>query len=114
MWCHHRNEQAMTPYTAPGLKTIEEIAAEIWEIPVESIMVKTRKREVVEARQVLMAYRKQQTGKSSNRVGKEYSKDHATVLHAIKTVNNLRETDKVFRYKYEEFNRRVNQLTRSK
>ena len=100
----------MTPYSAPGMKTMEDVAAEVWEIPVEAIKTKTRQREVVEARQVLMVSRKQLTGKSLNMVGSEYSKDHATVLHAIKTVNNLIETDKVFRVKYETFIERMTQL----
>ena len=108
----------MNPYAIPGLKTkdevIADIVAEIWEVPKEAITTKTRQREVVEARQVLMTYRKIVTGKSLKKVGKEFGKDHATVLHAIRTVNNLVETDKVFHNKYKRFIERAYQLTQIK
>ncbi len=34
-------------------------------------------------------------------------KDHATVLHACKTVNNLIETDKHFKHQIEEIERKL-------
>jgi chromosomal replication initiator protein len=34
-------------------------------------------------------------------------KDHATVLHACKTVNNLIDTDKTFRHQIEEIERKL-------
>ena len=104
----------MSPYIAPGIKTIEDIASEIWKIPVESITTKTRKRDVVEARQVLMAYIKQQTSRRLNLIAKEYMKDHSTIFHAIKTVNNLKETNKEFRIKYESFIQQANQIPKIK
>lgn len=104
----------MSPYIIPGVKTIEDIACEIWQIPKESLYVKTRKREVVEARQVLMAYGKQKTGNSFAKVGKGFNKDHATVIHSVKTVKNLRETNKAFRDKYDTFIDIANKLTPTK
>lgn len=105
-------------YAIPGMKTkdeaVSDIVAEIWEVPKEALTTKTRQREVVEARQVLMTYRKLVTGKSLKKVGKEFGKDHATVLHAIQTVNNLIETDKVFHDKYKQFIERAYQLTHFK
>ncbi len=66
----------------------------------------TRKREIVKIRQIAMelSYRigmETQKNWSLVDVGTEIGeKDHATVLHAIKTVNNLRETDRAYNDKY--------------
>jgi hypothetical protein len=60
--------------------------------------IKTRKREIVQARQLAMYFSKQLTKNSLASIGAQCgNKDHATVLHACRTVNNLTETDKRFR-----------------
>lgn len=59
---------------------------------------KTRKREIVQPRQIAMYFAKILTKDSLASIGMKIgSKDHATVLHASKTINNLVETDKSFR-----------------
>jgi len=65
----------------------------------------TRKRRVVEARQVAMYYFKKVANHdlALARIGGFFGKDHATVLHAIRTVKNLLETDIVFKTYYEIF-----------
>jgi chromosomal replication initiator protein len=60
-------------------------------------MTKTRKREIVIARQVSMYYIKENTRLSLANIGAYFLRDHATVMHACKTVNNLRDTDRKFR-----------------
>ncbi len=61
----------------------------------------TRKREVVEARQIAMYAIKVQSSLSLSQIGLICGdKDHATVLHGIKTVANLWETSPVYRRKY--------------
>ena len=58
----------------------------------------TRKREIVQARQLAMYFSKKYTKTSLTIIGKKCgNKDHATVLHACKTVENLIETDKKFK-----------------
>ncbi len=59
---------------------------------------KTRKRNIVQARQLTMYFAKKYTKSSLISIGQECGgKDHATVIHALKTVENLIETDKQFR-----------------
>lgn len=87
----------------PGLKSPEEIAADIWGIQVEQLTEKTRKREVVEARQVLMNYRNTRLNLSQAKSGEPYGKDHCTVIWANKTVNGLLETNKEFIEKHSRF-----------
>ena len=62
------------------------------------IHTKSRKREVVQARQVAMYLAKTHTDFSTSKIGKFIgNKDHATVLHACKTVKGQCEVDKSFR-----------------
>ncbi|MBO5126789.1 MAG: chromosomal replication initiator protein DnaA, partial [Clostridia bacterium] len=62
------------------------------------IHTKSRKRDVVQARQVAMYLAKNNTELSTAKIGVLIGgKDHATVLHACKTIKELREVDKAFR-----------------
>jgi len=77
---------------------IQKIISDYFDIPVEKINSKTRKREVVQARQLSMYFSKRFTKSSLSTIGLHCgNKDHATVLHACRTINNLKETDKQFR-----------------
>ena len=60
----------------------------------EQLQSKSRKREIVFARQAVMFFLKRYSKETSERIGKHYNKDHATVIHALKAINNLIETDK--------------------
>lgn len=63
---------------------------------------KTRKKEVVFARQAAMHLCKKHTTQSVSRIGTLVGgRDHATVLHALKSVDNLLSTDNDFKEKYE-------------
>ena len=77
---------------------IQKVVSDYFDMPIELLKSKTRKREVVQARQIAMYYAKNHTKASLASIGAHCGgKDHATVLHAYRTVNNLIETDKQFR-----------------
>ena len=77
---------------------IQKVVCDYFDIPIELMKSKTRKREIVQARQLAMYFSKQLTKNSLANIGLHCgNKDHATVLHACKTVNNLIDTDKQFR-----------------
>jgi chromosomal replication initiator protein len=77
---------------------IQKIVCDYFDIPIETMKSKTRKREIVQCRQLAMFFSKQMTKSSLAMIGKHCgNKDHATVLHACKTVNNLADTDKRFK-----------------
>lgn len=82
--------------------TMEEIIKKVTEFyAVEPAVINTRsrKREVVLVRQVAMYLAKKYLDLSTSKIGQYIGKrDHATVLHACKTITNLAETDKQFRY----------------
>jgi chromosomal replication initiator protein len=87
---------------------IQKIICDYFEMPVDSLQSKTRKREIVQARQLAMFFSKMLTKSSLASIGAQIGKkDHATVLHACKTVANLIDTDKQFRTEVEEIERRL-------
>ena len=62
-----------------------------------AIHTKSRKREIVQARQIAMFLAKSYTSLSTSKIGKFIgNRDHATVLHACKTIKGQMEVDKGF------------------
>lgn len=81
-----------------SIEYIQKVVCDYFDLPIELMKSKTRKREVVQARQIAMYFSKKMTKSSLANIGMHCGgKDHATVLHACRTVNNLAETDKHFR-----------------
>ena len=78
------------------------------DIPSELLQTKTRKREVVQARQLAMYFCKNYTKYSLSYIGSQIGKkDHATVLYACKAVTDLIETDRNFKIQVEEIQRKL-------
>ncbi|MBQ8045986.1 MAG: chromosomal replication initiator protein DnaA [Bacteroidales bacterium] len=89
---------------------IQKVICDYFNLPIESIQSHTRKREIVQARQLAMYFAKKMTKSSLAIIGLQCgNKDHATVLHACKTVTNLTETDKKFRFWVEELEKKFKQ-----
>ena len=77
---------------------IQKIVSKYFDMDVATLQSKTRKRHVVQARQLAMYFAKRMTKSSLANIGNQIGqRDHATVLHACKTVENLTETDKQFK-----------------
>ena len=77
---------------------IQKVVCDSLDLPVESIQMTSRKREIVQARQLSMYFAKKITKSSLAVIGMQCgNKDHATVLHACKTIENLRQTDRYIR-----------------
>ena len=79
-----------------------------FEVSEEQFNSKKRTRNIALARQVAMylckSYTKMSLSAIGNAIGK---KNHATVLHAWKTINNLLETDKDFRHQLDDLHRKL-------
>ena len=87
---------------------IQKVVCDYFNLPIELLKSKTRKREVVQARQIAMYFAKKMTKSSLASIGAHCGgKDHATVLHACRTVNNLHETDKQFRSYLEDLEKKL-------
>lgn len=88
---------------------IQKVVCDYFTLPLELMKSKTRKREVVQARQIAMYFSKQLTKSSLATIGAHCGgKDHATVLHACRTVNNLLDTDKRFRVYIADIQKKIN------
>ena len=88
---------------------IQKVVCDYFDLPIELLKSKTRKREIVQARQIAMYFAKKMTKSSLANIGLHCGgKDHATVLHACRTVNNLSETDKHFRKYLEDLEKKLN------
>ena len=86
--------------------TIEEIVAKVCEhykMDEAVLHTKSRKREIVQVRQVAMYLAKKHTDISTSKIGHLIgNRDHATVLHACKIVKDLAEVDKSLKSDIEE------------
>ena len=77
---------------------IQKVVSDYFKMDVTTLQSKTRKRHIVQARQLAMFFAKKLTKASLANIGQQIGhRDHATVLHACKTVDNLAFTDKQFR-----------------
>lgn len=93
--------------------TIEEIIAKVcahYGLAESTIHTKTRKREIVQARQIAMYLAKKHTDHSSSKIGQLIgNRDHATVLHACKIMKDLVEVDKNFKNEVDEIENSIKQ-----
>lgn len=91
-----------------SLEKIQQVVCEHFNIPEELLQAKTRKREVVQARQLAMYFSKNLTKYSLSYIGNQIGKkDHATVLYACKAISDLMDTDRKFKLQVEEIQRKL-------
>jgi chromosomal replication initiator protein len=87
---------------------IKNIVCDYFQITVDEINSRTRKREIVQARQLAMYFSKKHTKFSLANIGMQCgNKDHATVLHAYRTVSDLLDTDKQFKVYVEDIEKKI-------
>ena len=86
---------------------IQKVVSDYFQMDVSTLQSKTRKRHIVQARQLAMFFSKKFTKASLASIGTKIGhRDHATVLHACKTVDNLAFTDKQFRKYVDDLNKK--------
>ena len=77
---------------------VQKVVCDYFNITRDALLSKTRKRQIVQARQIAMYMSRNLINCSLSTIGAEIGgKDHATVLHACTTVNDLMSTDKTFK-----------------
>jgi chromosomal replication initiator protein len=87
---------------------IQKTVSDYFQLDLETLQSKTRKRHVVQARQLAMFFAKKFTKASLANIGSQIGdRDHATVLHACKTVDNLVATDKQFKKYMEDIHKKL-------
>lgn len=90
------------------IDSIQQIVGEHFDIQVDQLKAKTRKRDIVQARQIAMYFSKEMTRHSLKTIGSYFGgRDHSTVIHALQTVNDLIATDKYFKQSVVEIRKRI-------
>lgn len=87
---------------------IQKTVCEYFEVPVEKLKEKTRKRQIVQARQLSMYLAKYFTKNSLKVIGKHFGgRDHSTVIHSCQAVQNLIDTDSKFKDSVSEIQKKI-------
>ncbi len=92
-----------------SIEAIQKLVCEHLNVPQELLKAKTRKREIVQARQISMYFAKELTKSSLKNIGLHFGgRDHSTVIHAVQTVNDLVSIDKEFRKNIDDIKKKIN------
>ncbi len=90
------------------IEIIQRMVCEFYDVPYEKLLQKTRKREIVQARQITMYLAKAFTKNSLKTIGEHFGgRDHTTVIHSCQTVKDLMDTDSLFRENVTELQQKV-------
>lgn len=77
---------------------VEKSVCDYFNLKIEDLHSSSRKRQIVQARQIAMYLSRNHTEESLNAIGMQIGgKDHATVLHACSAVADLMTTDRLFK-----------------
>ena len=74
-----------------NLGSILRDVADKAKVPIEELKSKSRQRDLVEARQIYFYISKNKTSASLAKIGAEVNRDHATVIHGLRTFENVRD-----------------------
>ncbi len=90
------------------IETIQKMVCEYFDVSYDILLQKTRKREIVQARQITMYLAKAFTKNSLKTIGEHFGgRDHTTVIHSCQTVKDLMDTDSLFRENVMELTQKV-------
>ena len=95
-----------------GIDYIQKTVSDFFHVSQDELKAKTRKKEIVIARQVAMYFSKDYTNHSLKSIGYHFGgRDHSTVIHALQSVNDMIDTDAKFRYSVDELKKKLKMRT---
>ncbi|WP_421764420.1 chromosomal replication initiator protein DnaA [Ekhidna sp.] len=95
-----------------GIDYIQKTVSDYFHVGQDDLKAKTRKKEIVIARQVAMYFSKDYTNHSLKSIGYHFGgRDHSTVIHALQSVNDMMDTDSKFRYSVDELKKKLKMRT---
>ena len=87
---------------------IQKAVCDYFEVPVDKLKEMTRKRQVVQARQLSMYLSKNFTKHSLKAIGKHFGgRDHSTVIHSCQAIQNLMDTDTKFKESVDDLQKKI-------
>jgi chromosomal replication initiator protein len=91
-----------------NIDQIQHVVCEFFDIPEDLLRAKTRKQEVVNARQVAMYLSKELTNSSLKTIGLHFGgRDHSTVIHSCQTIHDRITSDSSFKQNVDQLRRRI-------
>jgi len=91
-----------------GIDYIQKTVSDYFKVEQGDLKAKTRKKEIVIARQVAMYFSKDYTNHSLKSIGYHFGgRDHSTVIHAVQSVNDMLDTDAKFRFSVDELKKKL-------
>ena len=95
-----------------GIDFIQKTVSEYFDVVLEDLKAKTRKKEIVIARQTAMYFSKEYTNHSLKSIGYHFGgRDHSTVIHAVQSVNDMIDTNFKFKSSIEELKKKLKMRT---
>ena len=94
--------------TEVGIDYIQKTVSEYFKIGFDELKAKTRKKEIVIARQIAMYFSKEYTNHSLKSIGYHFGgRDHSTVIHAVQCVNDMMDVDTHFKNSIENLRKKL-------
>lgn len=94
--------------TEVGVDFIQKKISDHFNVTIDELKDKTRKKDIVIARQVAMYFSKEYTSLSLKSIGYHFGgRDHSTVIHAVQAIEDMCDTDSVFKRKIEELRKQL-------
>jgi chromosomal replication initiator protein len=91
-----------------SIEFIQKSVCEYYNVPMDKLKEKTRKRAIVQARQLSMYLAKEFTKNSLKSIGRHFGgRDHSTVIHSCQAVKDMMDTDKVFKESVLDLERKI-------
>ena len=91
-----------------SIEYIQKTVSSYFDLPIDLLRAKTRKQEVVGARQLAMYLSKDLTSSSLKTIGLHFGgRDHSTVIHACQSVEDRIKTDDGYKRQFDELRRRI-------
>ena len=84
-------------YSSKNKENIIEKVCLHFDLEISQVYLKSRLRDIIEARSIIMYLLHKHLRMSCTDVGRVFNKDHATVLHACKKVSGFMDVDKSYR-----------------
>ena len=95
------------------VEEIQRVVCDYLSIPLDLIRAKTRKQEIVSARQIAMYLAKELTNSSLKTIGLHFGgRDHSTVIHAYQSVEDQMKLDQKFQSTVHQIKRKIELLGR--
>jgi chromosomal replication initiator protein len=102
---------AVSRKTAVTVEDIQKIVADVFDVTEEQLRGKTRKQEIVIARQTAMFITKEMTQLPLKTIGSHFGgRDHSTVIYACQIIGQQLANDDRFRQKYEGIKKKIEMI----